>query len=91
MRRPVRPSKKPGGGWGIVWGILILILNLYLNLQVPMQVPSKKFYLKLPKIGLINPDSPPSPPAPRGRRPFTVLKGVRGRIADAAARASDAR
>jgi len=29
--------------------------------------------------------------APRARRPFTVLKGVRGRIADAAARASDAR
>jgi CubicO group peptidase (beta-lactamase class C family) len=28
--------------------------------------------------------------APRARRPFTVLKGVRGRIADAAARASDA-
>jgi len=29
--------------------------------------------------------------APRARRPFTVLKGVRGRLADAAARASDAR
>ena len=28
--------------------------------------------------------------APRARRPFTVLKGVRGRVADAAARASDA-
>lgn len=28
--------------------------------------------------------------APRARRPFTVLKGVRGRLADAAARASDA-
>jgi CubicO group peptidase (beta-lactamase class C family) len=27
---------------------------------------------------------------PRARRPFTVLKGVRGRVADAAARASDA-
>jgi len=29
--------------------------------------------------------------APRARRPFTVLKAVRGRVADAAARASDAR
>ncbi|HYT05140.1 MAG TPA: serine hydrolase domain-containing protein [Gemmatimonadales bacterium] len=29
--------------------------------------------------------------APRARRPFTLLKGVRGRVADAAARASDAR
>ena len=29
--------------------------------------------------------------APRARRPFTVLKEVRGRIADAAARAADAR
>src|SRR6266571_8644888 len=29
--------------------------------------------------------------APRARRPFTVLKEVRGRVADAAARASDAR
>jgi CubicO group peptidase (beta-lactamase class C family) len=29
--------------------------------------------------------------APRARRPFTVLKQVRGRVADAAARASDAR
>jgi CubicO group peptidase (beta-lactamase class C family) len=28
--------------------------------------------------------------APRARRPFTVLKGVRGRIADAAAQATDA-
>jgi len=28
--------------------------------------------------------------APRARRPFTVLKGVRGRVADAAARAADA-
>ena len=28
--------------------------------------------------------------APRARRPFTILKGVRGRVADAAARASDA-
>ena len=29
--------------------------------------------------------------APHARRPFTVLKGVRGRVADAAAEASDAR
>jgi len=29
--------------------------------------------------------------APRARRPFTVLKTVRGRLADAAAQASDAR
>jgi hypothetical protein len=29
--------------------------------------------------------------APRARRPFTVLKEVRSRLADAAARASDAR
>jgi len=29
--------------------------------------------------------------APRARRPFTVLKAVRGRVADAAARASDGR
>ena len=29
--------------------------------------------------------------APRARRPFTVLKEVRGGVADAAARASDAR
>ncbi len=28
--------------------------------------------------------------APRARRPFTILKGVRGHVADAAARASDA-